>query len=114
DSVITAVGMADQIEVMIAAVIIAVGVMMISASTVSKFVNEHPTVKMLALSFLLLIGVSLLAECFDQHISKCYIYFEMGFTVMVEILNLKMKKKNSNPGVIRNIVGESEKQNENL
>lgn len=114
DSVITAVGMADQIEVMIAAVIIAVAVMMISASTVSKFVNDHPTVKMLALSFLLLIGVSLLAEGFDQHISKGYIYFAMGFSIMVEFLNLKMKKKNTNPGIIRSIVGESEKQNENL
>lgn len=114
DSVITAVGMADKIEVMIAAVIIAVGVMMLSASTVSKFVNDHPTVKMLALSFLLLIGVSLLAEGFDQHISKGYIYFAMGFSIMVEFLNLKMKKKNSNPGVIRNMVGEPDKQNKNL
>ncbi|MCI0922239.1 TerC family protein [Sphingobacterium rhinopitheci] len=114
DSVITAVGMADQIEVMIAAVIIAVAVMMLSASTVSKFVNDHPTVKMLALSFLLLIGVSLLAEGFDQHISKGYIYFAMGFSIMVEFLNLKMKKKNSNPGIVRSMVGESDKQNENL
>ena len=114
DSVITAVGMADQIEVMIAAVVIAVGVMMLSASTVSKFVNDHPTVKMLALSFLLLIGVSLLAEGFDQHISKGYIYFAMGFSVLVEFLNLKMKKKQSNPGIVRNIVGEAEEQNKNL
>lgn len=114
DSVITAVGMADQIEVMIAAVIIAVGVMMISASTVSKFVNDHPTVKMLALSFLLLIGMSLLAEGFDQHISKGYIYFAMGFSIVVEMLNLKMKKNNSNPGVVRNIVGEAVEQNKNL
>lgn len=114
DSVITAVGMADQIEVMIAAVIIAVGVMMLSASAVSKFVNTHPTVKMLALSFLLLIGVSLIAEGFDQHISKGYIYFAMGFSVMVEFLNLKMKKKHSNPGIVRSMVGEAEKQNENL
>ena len=105
--------MADQIEVMIAAVIIAVAVMMLSASTVSKFVNDHPTVKMLALSFLLLIGVSLLAEGFDQHISKGYIYFAMGFSIMVEFLNLKMKKKNSNPGIVRSMVGESDKQNEN-
>ncbi|WP_322970219.1 TerC family protein [Faecalibacter sp. LW9] len=114
DSVITAVGMADQIEVMIAAVVIAVAVMMLSASTVSKFVNDHPTVKMLALSFLLLIGVSLLAEGFDQHISKGYIYFAMGFSVLVEFLNLKMKKNHSNPGIVRNIVGDADEQNKNL
>jgi len=92
DSVITAVGMADHIEVMIAAVIIAVLVMMLSASGISDFVNKHPTVKMLALSFLLLIGVSLLAEGFDQHIPKGYIYFAMAFSVLVEMLNLKMNK----------------------
>ncbi|MEG0982946.1 TerC family protein, partial [Algoriella sp.] len=114
DSVITAVGMAEHIEVMIVAVIIAVVVMMLSASAVSKFVNDHPTVKMLALSFLLLIGVSLLAEGFDQHISKGYIYFAMGFSVLVEFLNLKMKKKNANPGIVRNIVGNEEEQNKNL
>lgn len=114
DSVITAVGMAEHIEVMIAAVIIAVIVMMLSASSVSKFVNEHPTVKMLALSFLLLIGVSLLAEGFDQHISKGYIYFAMGFSVLVEFLNLKMKKKNENPPSIRNIVGDEKEQNKNI
>jgi predicted tellurium resistance membrane protein TerC len=79
DSVITAVGMADHIEVMIAAVIIAVGVMMVSAGGISDFVNQHPTVKILALSFLLLIGVSLLAEGFEQHIPKGYIYFAMAF-----------------------------------
>jgi len=92
DSVITAVGMADHIGVMIAAVIIAVGVMMVSAGGISNFVNKHPTVKMLALSFLLLIGVSLLAEGFEQHIPKGYIYFAMAFSVLVEMLNIKMKK----------------------
>lgn len=92
DSVITAVGMANHIEVMIAAVIIAVMVMMLSAGSISDFVNKHPTVKMLALSFLLLIGVSLLAEGFDQHIPKGYIYFAMAFSVLVEMLNLKMNK----------------------
>jgi predicted tellurium resistance membrane protein TerC len=95
DSVITAVGMANHIEVMIAAVIIAVGVMMVSATAISNFVNQHPTVKILALSFLLLIGVSLLAEGFEQHIPKGYIYFAMAFSVLVEMLNLKMKKKHS-------------------
>lgn len=92
DSVITAVGMADHIEVMIAAVVIAVFVMMLSAGGISEFVNNHPTVKMLALSFLLLIGVSLLAEGFEQHIPKGYIYFAMAFSVLVEMLNLKMNK----------------------
>lgn len=109
DSVITAVGMADHIEVMIAAVVIAVIVMMVSASAISNFVNQHPTVKMLALSFLLLIGVSLLAEGFDQHIPKGYIYFAMAFSVLVEMLNLKMKKNSRNPVQLKNIpVEESE------
>ncbi len=92
DSVITAVGMANHIEVMIAAVMIAVVIMMISASAISDFVNNHPTVKMLALSFLLLIGVSLIAEGLEQHIPKGYIYFAMAFSVLVEMLNLRTKK----------------------
>ena len=79
DSVITAVGMADDVSVMVLAVVIAVGVMLVSAGSISEFVDRHPTVKMLALSFLLLIGVSLIAEGFDQHIPKGYIYFAMGF-----------------------------------
>ncbi|MBL4676821.1 MAG: TerC family protein [Mucilaginibacter sp.] len=93
DSVITAVGMAQHIEIMIAAVVIAVGIMMWSSASVANFVNKHPTVKMLALSFLLLIGVSLLAEAFEQHIPKGYIYFAMAFSVLVEMLNLKMRSK---------------------
>ena len=92
DSVITAVGMADQIAVMVAAVVIAVGFMMFSAGPVSSFVERHPTVKMLALSFLLLIGVTLIAECFDRHIPKGYIYFAMAFSVMVEMLNLRASR----------------------
>jgi len=92
DSVITAVGMADDLWVMITAVVIAVAIMMISADSISNFVHKHPTVKMLALSFLLLIGVSLLAEGFDQHISKGYIYFAMGFSVFVEMINLRLRK----------------------
>jgi predicted tellurium resistance membrane protein TerC len=95
DSVITAVGMADHVEVMIAAVVIAVGIMMWASGGVARFVNKHPTVKMLALSFLLLIGVSLLAEAFEQHIPKGYIYFAMAFSVLVEMLNLKMKSKST-------------------
>ncbi|HEX7184025.1 MAG TPA: TerC family protein [Thermoanaerobaculia bacterium] len=92
DSVITAVGMANELAVMIIAVVLAVGVMMFAAGPVSAFVERHPTVKMLALSFLLLIGMSLIAEGFHQHISKGYIYFAMGFSVFVEMLNLRMKK----------------------
>jgi predicted tellurium resistance membrane protein TerC len=93
DSVITAVGMVDHIEVMIAAVIIAVVVMMLSASAISNFVNTHPSVKMLALAFLLLIGVSLTAEAFEQHIPKGYIYFAMAFSMIVEFLNIRASKK---------------------
>ncbi len=92
DSVITAVGMADEIGVMVAAVMIAVGVMLVSAEAISRFVNGHPTVKMLALSFLLLIGFSLVAESFDQHIPKGYIYFAMGFSVFVEAINLRVRR----------------------
>ncbi|TDQ79694.1 TerC family protein [Sphingobacterium yanglingense] len=93
DSVITAVGMVDQIGVMIASVIVAVGIMLLSAESISKFVNDYPSVKMLALAFLLLIGVSLTAEAFDQHIPKGYIYFAMAFSVLVEYLNIKSQKK---------------------
>ena len=92
DSVITAVGMAEDLWVMIAAVVIAVAIMMISANPISEFVHKHPTVKMLALSFLLLIGLSLMAEGFDHHIPKGYIYFAMGFSVFVEMINLRLRK----------------------
>lgn len=91
DSVITAVGMVDELWVMIAAVVIAVGIMMVSAEPISAFVHKHPTVKMLALSFLLLIGLSLMLEGFDQHIPKGYIYFAMGFSVFVEMINLRVR-----------------------
>lgn len=93
DSVITAVGMVDRIGVMIAAVIVAVAIMMFSAEPISRFVNNHPSVKMLALAFLLLIGVSLTAEAFDQHIPKGYIYFAMAFSVLVEFLNIRSENK---------------------
>lgn len=109
DSVITAVGMADNIGVMIAAVVIAVAVMLVSAGSISHFVNQHPTVKMLALSFLLLIGVSLLAESLDQHIPKGYIYFAMAFSVLVEFLNLKMKGR-AQPVKLHNSPEEPEHQ----
>ncbi|MFP3941936.1 MAG: TerC family protein [Thermoanaerobaculia bacterium] len=93
DSVITAVGMVDEVGVMIAAVVIAVAVMMIAAGPISRFVEARPTVKILALSFLLLIGMSLVAEGLDQHIPKGYIYFAMGFSVFVEMLNLKLRER---------------------
>jgi predicted tellurium resistance membrane protein TerC len=93
DSVITAVGMAEDLAVMVLAVVLAVGVMLVSAGTISDFVERHPTVKMLALSFLLLIGVSLIAEGFDQHIPKGYIYFAMGFSIFVEMINLRIRGK---------------------
>jgi predicted tellurium resistance membrane protein TerC len=93
DSVITAVGMADDLAVMVLAVVIAVGVMLLSAGAISDFVERHPTVKMLALSFLLLIGVSLIGEGLDQHIPKGYIYFAMGFSIFVEMINLRVRAK---------------------
>jgi predicted tellurium resistance membrane protein TerC len=93
DSVITAVGMAEEVMVMILAVVIAVGVMLLSAGTISEFVERHPTVKMLALSFLLLIGVSLIGEGLEQHIPKGYIYFAMGFSIFVEMINLRVRGK---------------------
>jgi predicted tellurium resistance membrane protein TerC len=93
DSVITAVGMAEDVAVMIIAVIIAVGVMLLSSSAISEFVDRHPTVKILALSFLLLIGVSLIGEGLDQHIPKGYIYFAMAFSVFVEMINLRIRAK---------------------
>jgi predicted tellurium resistance membrane protein TerC len=97
DSVITAVGMVDQIAIMITAVVIAVGFMIQFAGPLSRFVERHPTVKMLALSFLLLIGVNLIAEGLDHHIPKGYIYFAMGFSVFVEALNLRMRKVSKKP-----------------
>jgi predicted tellurium resistance membrane protein TerC len=93
DSVITAVGMADDVSIMIIAVVIAVGVMFIASGSISAFVERHPTVKMLALSFLLLIGVSLVADGFGQHIEKGYIYFAMGFSVFVEMINLRIRAR---------------------
>jgi len=93
DSIITAVGMARHITVMMAAIVLAVGAMMLFAGMVSAFIDKHPTLKMLALSFLLLIGVMLVAEGFGKHIDRGYVYFAMGFSVFVETLNLKMRKK---------------------
>jgi predicted tellurium resistance membrane protein TerC len=97
DSVITAIGMVNQIGVMIAAVVLAIGFMLVFAGPISAFVDRHPTVKMLALSFLLLIGVSLIAEGLDQHIPKGYIYFAMAFSVFVELLNLRVRRPKQAP-----------------
>lgn len=102
DSVITAVGMADKIGVMIAAVVIAVGFMLVFAGGISRFVEQHPTVKMLALAFLVLIGVNLVAEAFHHHIPKGYIYSAMAFSVVVEMLNLRAKKSHTPPVHLRN------------
>jgi predicted tellurium resistance membrane protein TerC len=101
DSVITAVGMANLLGVMITAVVIAVIIMLFASKPISEFVNERPTVKILALSFLLLIGVSLLAEGFDLHIPKGYIYFAMGFSVFVEMLNLRLRTPKKDPVKLR-------------
>jgi len=101
DSVITAVGLAEDLAVMIIAVVIAVGFMMMAASSVSRFVNDHPTVKMLALSFLLLIGMALIAEGMHQDLPKQYIYFAMGFSMFVEMLNLRAEKSKVGPVELR-------------
>lgn len=96
DSVITAVGMADHIEIMILAVIIAVGVMMVASKAINKFVDDNPTIKILALSFLILVGVALVADGCGLHIPKGYIYFSMAFSLAVELINIKMRKKKLN------------------
>jgi predicted tellurium resistance membrane protein TerC len=97
DSVITAVGMAEDLSIMITAVVLAVAIMMFSAEPISMFVNRHPTVKVLALSFLLLIGVSLMGDGLGMHIPKGYIYFAMGFSVFVEMINLRVRSVTEPP-----------------
>lgn len=104
DSVITAIGLAKNIEVMIIAIVIAVGIMMFSAKTLGDFVDSHPTIKMLALSFLILVGFSLIAEGFDLHIPKGYIYFSMAFSIGVEFLNMKIRKKTTDKIKLRKSV----------
>ena len=101
DSVITAVGMVREVGVMIAAVVIAVGFMLLFSAHISRFIERHPTLKMLALSFLLLIGVVLVADGFGQHINKGYIYFAMAFSVFVEVLNLRLRSKPTKEVVLR-------------
>jgi predicted tellurium resistance membrane protein TerC len=109
DSVITAVGMADAVSVMVAAVIIAVAIMMWAAEPISAFVNRHPTVKILALSFLLLIGVSLIGDGLGMHVPKGYIYFAMGFSVFVEMINLRVRKMRQPVKLHQPYVSEEEK-----
>jgi predicted tellurium resistance membrane protein TerC len=101
DSVITAIGMTDMLWVMITAVIVSVIFMMFTAKAVSNFVHKHPTIKILALSFLLLIGIVLIAEGFDQHISKGYIYFAMAFSVFVEMINIRIRNRNGKPVTLK-------------
>jgi predicted tellurium resistance membrane protein TerC len=101
DSVITAVGMAEDLPVMVAAVVIAVVVMLVSSRPIADFVHRHPTVKMLALSFLLLIGMALVADGWDLHVPKGYVYFAMGFSVFVELLNLRIRARQARPVELR-------------
>jgi predicted tellurium resistance membrane protein TerC len=108
DSVITAVGMVDIIPVMVIAIVIAVGIMMLAAKPIGEFVDRHPSIKMLALSFLILVGVVLLGEGLDLHVPKGYVYFAMAFAFAVEIVNIRMRKKRAEPVHLhRNIPGES-------
>lgn len=102
DSVITAVGMAEQLWVMITAVVIAIVIMMISAKAVSTFIEKHPTVKILALSFLMMVGVALIAEGLEFHIPRGYIYFAMAFSIFVEMLNLRIRPSTDDKVVLRN------------
>jgi len=107
DSVITAVGLADHIPVMVIAIVIAVGVMILSARMIGDFVDSHPTIKMLALSFLILVGFSLVGEALDLHIPKGYIYFAMAFSLGVEILNLRVRDRRSKPVKLRKPIEEN-------
>jgi len=106
DSVITAVGLAQHISIMAIAIILAVGVMLFAAKPISDFVDAHPTIKILALSFLILVGVTLIAEGFEVHVPKGYIYFAMAFSVAVEMLNIRMRKKEMPPVKLRKEITE--------
>jgi predicted tellurium resistance membrane protein TerC len=105
DSIITAVGMVDEVAVMIAAVIASVGLMMLFAAAIGRFVSEHPTIKMLALSFLVVVGVVLVAEGFDHHVPKGYVYFAMAFSVAVEMLKIRMRKRAGKPVELHSAYG---------
>ncbi|RMG30095.1 MAG: TerC family protein [Bacteroidetes bacterium] len=101
DSILTAIGLVEHVEIMIAAVVIAMGIMMVAARAISNYINKRPTMKMLALSFLMLIGFMLVAEGFDQHVEKGYIYFAMAFAFVVELLNSRLRKKETEPVKLR-------------
>ena len=109
DSVITAVGMVDEVPVMVAAIVIAVLVMMFAARPIGEFVDRHPTIKMLALSFLIMVGMALVAEGFDFHVPKGYIYFAMAFSVAVEMLNLRLRRR-LEPVRLHKAMSESDRQ----
>ena len=106
DSVITAVGLAQHISIMAIAIILAVGVMLFAAKPIANFVDGHPTIKILALSFLILVGVTLIIEGFDVHVPKGYIYFAMAFSVAVEMINLRLRKKQIEPIQLRKEITE--------
>jgi predicted tellurium resistance membrane protein TerC len=108
DSIITAVGMVDEVAIMIAAVIMSVGLMMLFAGAIGRFVSAHPTIKMLALSFLVAIGVVLIAESFGTHVPKGYIYSAMAFSVIVEMLNLRLRKRSTRPAELIASIAEEE------
>ena len=108
DSIITAVGMVDEVAVMIAAVVTSVGLMMLFAGAIGRFVSAHPTIKMLALSFLVAIGVVLIAESFGTHVPKAYIYSAMAFSVIVEMLNLRLRKRSARPAELIASIAEEE------
>ncbi|MDQ2735188.1 MAG: TerC family protein [Pseudomonadota bacterium] len=106
DSIITAVGMVDQLAVMITAVIVSVGMMMVFSAAIGRFVNQHPTIKMLALAFLVVVGIVLIAEGFGQHVPKGYIYFSMAFALGVETLNINMRKRSKKPAQLKSAYAE--------
>ncbi len=103
DSIITAVGLAQDLPIMIAAVVISMIIMLFFSAAISKFIDKHPSIKLLALSFLLTIGMLLVAESFGQHVSKGYVYFAMAFSILVELLNMRMRKKSSKPVELKDI-----------
>ncbi len=109
DSIITAVGMVDDVRIMITAVVVSVGLMMLFASAIGRFVSDHPTIKMLALAFLVVVGVVLIAEGLDHHVPKGYVYFAMVFSVGVELLNIRLRKRNAPPGHLRSAYGENKR-----
>lgn len=108
DSILTAVGLVKEVEIMIVAVVISLGIMLVAAGPISKFINERPTIQMLALSFLLLIGFMLVAEGFEQHVDKGYIYFAMAFAFIVEILNSRLRKNKVEPVKLRDRYSDEE------